>query len=77
MASLAFGGHVNTNNEVRVDDAITGLDTIDNGSSQADIHPALRKPAPVFHRVQMPSQAIAGMDGAEDVNTMSGALPTE
>jgi len=77
MASLVSDGHVNANNEVRVDDAITGLDTVESQDSQRDIHPALRKPAPVFHRVPMPSQAIAGLDGAEDANTMSGALPTE
>jgi len=77
MASLAFDGHVNANNEARVNDAVAGLDTISSDDSQRDIHPALRKPAPVFHRVPMLGQAIAGMDGAEDANTMSGALPTE
>jgi len=77
MSSLAFAGHIDANNEVRVDDAIAGLDTVESQDSQRDIHPALRKPAPVFHRVSMAPQAIAGLDGAEDANTMSGALPAE
>ena len=77
MSSLPLGAPVNANNEVRVDDAIPGLDTVEPQDSQRDIHPALRKPAPVFHRVSMASQAIAGLDGAEDANTMSGALPAE
>lgn len=76
-ASPSSHGLSNTNEQARVDSSITGLDTIGTEDSQRDIHPALRKPAPVFHRVPMPRQAIAGMDGAEDANTMSGALPDE
>ena len=77
MFSLASNGHVDTNNEVGVDDAIAGLDTVESQDSQRDIHPALRKPAPVFHRVSMASQAIAGLDGAEAVSYTHLTLPTK
>ena len=76
-AAPISNGFNNTNEQARVDSPVAGLDTIDTEDSQRHIHPALRKPAPVLHRVPTPRQAIAGMDGAEDVNTMSGALPDE